>query len=421
MSTAIVVLVVLFLGLVVGYVLITRRTGKKVTEIKPKDALTAAFKIGQGGLEGLDDDDDDEVTTPDPPPVSAPPPSPEPAAPSYTGAWVPAAYLDGSYTAEQAEALTYEDLPEEGPEPPAWRAKRHNQGVGDYATLHVPYLQKIRGGEMRRLFAVYGVPVGWGKSDADGPEFHRRFQEIDEARESGSDWEAYLRQTWGLINQEHHDFIRSRLFPGWEQQAVMDERRAEVDGQRKAMMDDNVAAQQASGELDPVEGVSLEQWAAAQAALSQGSTAAEQCGALGIDEAAWERVSAEWNARMARDKTATIATVYGNAFAGAGQGQFGASTAGLAPGHANPGQAPNTGEPFPMETWIEVQEAVNAATARGEDTQDVLASFGMTAADWGPASGWWAMKFASESHILMGDYSRLSQKYQRKYGASDDD
>ena len=335
--------------------------------------------------------------------------------------WVPEAYLKGQYTWKQADALTYEDRDEDDPELPEWMSKRSNPEVGPrFRTLHVPWLHKFKNGKARRLAAVYGVPVGWGTSDNDRTEYAERFEQIDARRDDG-DWEAYIREDWGFLNEEHHDYIRSRLFPGWEQQEMMDAKLDEAQQQMKAQMEEQIAAREASGELDPFEGVSLEQWAASQAALTQGSTAEAECNKLGIDLPAWDRVSAEWNARMARDSTATIATVYGNAFAGAGQGQFGASSAALAGNHLAGGAAPASDEPFPMEKWIEVQEAMSAASAQGKDPQAVLAEFGMNAGEWGPASGWWAMKFATESHVLMGDYTRLTDKYREKYAVADAD
>ena len=430
---------VLVVGLGVGYFLLSRRKGKKLKEIKPKEALTAAFQITRGGLKALDDDDDDDDDfTPAPPPPrrkvaedeptprpapTSPPPSPPPA-PSPGGSsnrWgIPEAYLEGNYTWEQADELDYEDI--DDPDAyPTWRAKRRNMEVGAYQELHVPWLHTMTNGESRRLFAVYGVPVGWGSNDNDRAEYAERFKQIDAARDTEDDWEAYLRDTWGMLNEEHHDFIRGRLFPGWEQQEMMDQMLAQRHAEMSQAMQDNIAAREASGELDPVEGVSLEQWAAAQAAISQGGSAEEQCNALGVDMPAWDRISAEWNARMSRDTTATIATVYGNAFAGAGQGQFGASSSALANSHVQMGQAPASEAPFPMARWIEVQEAMNAATARGEDPNAVLAGFGMNAGEWGPAAGWWGMKLASEPQTYMHDYNRLTEKYREKYATEDPD
>ena len=85
------------------------------------------------------------------------------------------------------------------------------------------------------------------------------------------------------------------------------------------------------GEIEPVEGVSLDAWAGAQAKIASGGAVDDAIKSLGIDKAKWERVSAEWNARMSRDTTTTIATAYGKAFMASGQGGHGAAAASAAP------------------------------------------------------------------------------------------
>src|SRR6185503_6596044 len=55
----------------------------------------------------------------------------------------------------------------------------------------------------------------------------------------------------------------------------------------------------ASGGFEPVEGVSLEAWAAINASIVSGASTEDLLKGNRIDQARWERVSAEWNARMA--------------------------------------------------------------------------------------------------------------------------
>ncbi|MBX7152792.1 hypothetical protein K1X84_14270 [bacterium] len=104
-----------------------------------------------------------------------------------------------------------------------------------------------------------------------------------------------------------------------EAQRILDEQ----SDQLKAQMNANIQNVQASGELSPVEGVSLEDWALANAKIINGTGVNEILKILKIEQPQWDRINAEWNARMARDTTFAIATVYGQAFANAGQGQFG--------------------------------------------------------------------------------------------------
>jgi len=190
----------------------------------------------------------------------------------------------------------------------------------------------------------------------------------------------------------------------------------------------NVMQARAEGELasefEPVEGIALEQWAHAQAAIASGAEADPVIAQLGIDRAHWDRVSAEWNARMSRDTTATVATAYGNAFSGAGQGQFAAAAAdgvgAMAPG-GDVGDAP----PVPMDRYVEIMVAQSAAADQGRDANEVLAHFGINAMEWGQIGAWWGAKMSrhgmENGQALFNEYNALQEKYEAQYGVGDAD
>ena len=80
----------------------------------------------------------------------------------------------------------------------------------------------------------------------------------------------------------------------------------------------------------PIEGVTIEQYAqvCAAAAANQNPGAFQQLLAQhGMDQAKYDRVAAGWQARMRDDHTFSLSTIYGRAFGGAGQGQFGGAGA----------------------------------------------------------------------------------------------
>lgn len=162
-----------------------------------------------------------------------------------------------------------------------------------------------------------------------------------------------------------------------------------------------------AGELAPFEGVSLQAWAGVQAKVASGQDPNALIGALGIDRATWDRVSAEWMARMSRDTTATVATAYGNAFTQAAQGQFGGAA-------ADPSKPPIT-----LEQWIEIQEAQGAAARDGRDANAVLAQYGMNALAWSNAGAWWAQHFSQNAMKNNGElhrrYTELQAMYQAKF------
>ncbi len=94
-------------------------------------------------------------------------------------------------------------------------------------------------------------------------------------------------------------------------------------GQMQQMMQKRVSGAAASGKLKPVEGVSLEQWAAINASIAGGGNAEDLIKGAGIDQGRWDRASAEWNNRMSTDTTFAVATAYGDAFQKVSKGKYG--------------------------------------------------------------------------------------------------
>ncbi len=133
--------------------------------------------------------------------------------------------------------------------------------------------------------------------------------------------------------------------------------KATQDYMMKGMQAQMGAGGKLAGEVEPVEGVSLELWAEQMVRVASGATIDDVCKTVGCDKAKWDRVSAEWNARMSRDTTATIAMAYGNAFtkAQAKPGVGGSK-------YAQAAQTPGKGEPpISLERYVEVMEAQSCA------------------------------------------------------------
>jgi hypothetical protein len=176
----------------------------------------------------------------------------------------------------------------------------------------------------------------------------------------------------------------------------------------------NRAQGELSGELAPFQGVSLQVWAQAQAALAAGTDVNVILSKLGIDRAKWDAVSNEWMARMSRDTTATIATEYGKAFSTSGQGMFASAAAAGVQG------TPDTqGPPIPLEKWVEIMEAQSAASQQGRDANQVLQSYGMNALGWSNASSWWSAHFSQNAMKNNGElhrrFSELQAYYQQRF------
>lgn len=176
-----------------------------------------------------------------------------------------------------------------------------------------------------------------------------------------------------------------------------------------------------AGEVEPVEGVSLELWAEQMVRVANGTGIDDILKTVGCDKAKWDRVSAEWNARMSRDTTATIATAYGNAFTKAtAKPGIGGSK------YAQAAQNPGKGDmPITFDRYVEIMEAQSALTAQGQDAQAVLKKLGISVMDWS-ALGAWFSAYISENAMrndgaVHKEFTRLSEKYKAKYATAKSD
>lgn len=187
-------------------------------------------------------------------------------------------------------------------------------------------------------------------------------------------------------------------------------------GQMQNHMQQQVAKQQAGGGFTPVEGVSLEAWAAINAAIAAGSNADDLLKGAGIDRARWERVSGEWNARMARDTTFAIAQVYGNAFQAASQGKFGEyarEAAAARAGNRELAMEP----PMSLEQFWEIMYEQSYAAQLGKDPVDALKSCGLTVVDWtdlGTYMGYFFHRTGVRNHA---EYEVIHKRVEAKMAA----
>jgi hypothetical protein len=218
----------------------------------------------------------------------------------------------------------------------------------------------------------------------------------------GGHWEAF--RGWGVASWAAH----TRQNPtdlefrqgGIARERIMREKAGAMTGQG------------GGGGLDPVEGITLEQWAHVQAALAGGGDTDQLISRFRMDRPRWDRVSAVWMQRMSTDTTHTISSAYANAFAGAAQGQYGVQAAQA----AAVGVGGNLGgEPISLERFVEIQEAVSAAHRRGYDVSAALAQFGMSALDWGNAGMFWGKRLQQDAMRYHQEYTYYSDLYRAKY------
>jgi hypothetical protein len=170
--------------------------------------------------------------------------------------------------------------------------------------------------------------------------------------------------------------------------------------------------------LQPVEGISLEAYATTQArAASMGADTSKWPQILaqaGMDQAKWERVSAEWTRRMsgqAGDMNAAMAviTAYGAHYAKA-QGQT------AAPKVTPAASAPPAGEePCTLEYYAEVMGAQTVWNQQGRDVATMLRKqFGLTANDFAALSQYWSARIGADYHIAVR-LDELQSRYVQDY------
>lgn len=154
--------------------------------------------------------------------------------------------------------------------------------------------------------------------------------------------------------------------------------------------------------LEPVEGISFEDWAKANAKLASGGNIEGLVKELGIDRPRWDRANEEWLARMKNDKTFTLSMKYASVFNNNAAGNL-------------PNKKDFTEDTYPFEKYVEAMVAMGYLAKQGRDAQDVLKDFGLTVADYSNLSSFWTKKiFLSPMGVGMR-FQTLTEEYRAKY------
>jgi hypothetical protein len=233
----------------------------------------------------------------------------------------------------------------------------------------------------------------------------------------------------GLRNRKHLERVRTTFMkhygsdPEFTNAAVVARQE-----QARGMMRNAVKP----GGMDPIEGVSLQLFAAisAQRASLDAAGFKKLLAQHKLDEARFARADAGWMARMSDQSdpmaAMAVATEYGKAFAGAGSGQFGAS-AQAASGSMGindkvAGKNVKGKEPMPFERYVEISAAQSAWAQQGKDVNALLKkTFNLTAVDFSNVSAYWAQKMSTDVKLMPQVYPPLEQKYRERYSAPDAD
>jgi len=290
-----------------------------------------------------------------------------------------------------------------------------DDGDDDYAEENFKELQQLIARVESGAVNLNGID--W--QDPKGIWIHQFAIEEAQGQGQTSDQGA---QAQGYTDQDHFQTVLAYVQAKWSRLGVND------DGEKDVITDDkfmNAAMEARMGQmagmqaaaaaadptlLQPVNGITVEAWAAASAEMSGlGANAsqaqvAEMLAKHGMDLAAYNGANTGWQAKMQGDTTGVIATKFGEAFT---------SAKGVSAGGA---------EPVSFEKFVEVMAAQEAWAEQGMDVNAQLnAVFSIDAGTYGAWGGYWSPKMATDM-ALMRQYDQFRDKYLAKYkGAGMDD
>lgn len=179
-------------------------------------------------------------------------------------------------------------------------------------------------------------------------------------------WQDVKDNVWNCLARKYgdHDVVVQRMMN--HKQALMQQHQ-----QRQ------VSAMQSGGGFEPVEGVTLEKWAAINAAIVSGANHEDLLKGNGISQARWDKARVEWEARMSRDTTFAIATIYGQAFQAASQGKFSANVK-----EANAARAANRDMSMPVPMTVAQFFEIMYEQSFAPEPVAALKGMGLTITDW---------------------------------------
>lgn len=167
-----------------------------------------------------------------------------------------------------------------------------------------------------------------------------------------------------------------------------------------------------SGLLDPVHGITLEDWAATNAKLASGAELDALLEVLGVEQPQWDEASTVWTARMSADTSFSIVTIYGNAFTNSNIGKYAHADVAMAVVPDSPAKAAAK-DSLPL--YAEIFCAQSTAYEFGIDgSQFVKDTWGLTLGDWGEIAAHWSTQMRDDV-ARMREFSALLDEYNQKY------
>lgn len=231
---------------------------------------------------------------------------------------------------------------------------------------------------------------------------------------------AEIQARYGIRDHSHWLTVKESCYAVLAQQYGGNEVGQREMNWRMGQMQQHQAQQQqkmaASGGFEPVEGVTLEAWAAINASIVSGANWEDLLKGARIDKARWDRVSAEWNARMARDTTFAVATVYGNAFQAASTGKYGEYAREAAAARAA-NRDLSMAPPIEYERYYEILQEQAYAAKTGKDPVAALKECGLSIVDWTDLGTYFGYYFNRDGVRNWNHYEAIHKRVEAKYEA----
>lgn len=260
-------------------------------------------------------------------------------------------------------------------------------------------------------------PLPKGKWENRTPEdLYDDVEKLDEESYSDLDEEEQLKllKKNGFETRDHFDAYRSWVTSKVDFMARAQKKMNETLNATRQQMKDNADAMANTEVMAPISGVSLEQYAHINAQMAQGKDQNELLKQYGIEYVSWEKASEGWLERMRTDSSFTVSTEYSRHFMNAGQGQF-ASISKESAG-ALYGEESKSKNPVSLERYAEIMAAQGAAVTQGKDVNELLASYGLNAADWGAIGIHWSNQMMTDMQVGM-KFGELYSKWTEKFSA----
>ncbi|WP_378183420.1 DUF6620 family protein [Aquimarina sp. SS2-1] len=246
---------------------------------------------------------------------------------------------------------------------------------------------------------------------------------VDEIRSSENFEETA--QQYGFKSNEHfslEDHVASALIEiekveGKAYDAADDflkEQKATLDTQ----MNTHIEAAKEGGLLDPIKGIDMETWAAANAKIAGGMDLEEVLKVVGTEKPIWDEVSAEWTARMSQDTTFAISKVYGDAFMNSNIGRF-ASSGGDQTSEASTSAGGSALDKVTedFELYIKIMCHQNMGATQGKDAVSILNEYGLNVTDWSSIGAQWTTKMATDTRLAL-QMGELMEKYNAEFASA---